>query len=191
MFVGAAEALTNDQILRGDNAAFALRLLGKRDTLVWYVPSPTDAAPGEGATVTSLLPRFVLPALLLVTLAMAAVVLWRVRRLGPLATEPLPVSVKAIETTLSRGRLYRRAGAPPHPAAPLRPAPRARVADRLHGTAHPDEATLVRDLAQHLGRSQDELAHLLRSDAPGPATDRDLINLAGSLAALEEEVSRR
>ena len=35
---GLSEALTNDQILRADNAAAAVRLLGQRDRLVWYVP---------------------------------------------------------------------------------------------------------------------------------------------------------
>ncbi len=39
MLFGADQALTNDQILRADNAAVALRLLGQDDRLVWYVPS--------------------------------------------------------------------------------------------------------------------------------------------------------
>ena len=35
---GPGQALTNDQVLRGDNAAAALRVLGGSDRLVWYVP---------------------------------------------------------------------------------------------------------------------------------------------------------
>ncbi len=57
--------------------------------------------------------------------------LWRGRRLGPLATEPLPVVVKAIETTRSRGRLYRKSGDRAHAADALRSATRARAATRL------------------------------------------------------------
>ena len=36
--LGASKLLTNDQVLRADNAAVALRLLGQHDRLVWYVP---------------------------------------------------------------------------------------------------------------------------------------------------------
>ncbi|NUR09260.1 MAG: DUF4350 domain-containing protein, partial [Nocardioidaceae bacterium] len=38
--VGGTEMLTNGRVLRADNAAAALRLLGQHDRLVWYVPDP-------------------------------------------------------------------------------------------------------------------------------------------------------
>ena len=38
VLLGAGEALSNDQVLRADNAAVGLRLLGQSDRLVWYVP---------------------------------------------------------------------------------------------------------------------------------------------------------
>ena len=114
----------------------------------------------------------------------------RGRRLGPLSVEPLPVVVRAIETTRSRGRLYRRAGDRTHAAAILRGAARARAAERLRLGSHPDPDALVRDLARHTGRSAGEIAWLVGPDVPPPTTDHDLITLATRLAELDEEVRR-
>ena len=119
------------------------------------------------------------------------VIAWRVRRLGPLAIEPLPVVVKAIETTRSRGRLYRKAGDRAHAAARLRAATRTRAAERLRLGAGHDEAALVRDVARHVGRPEAEIAVIIGSQGPVPGSDRDLISLARDLATLEEEVRRR
>jgi hypothetical protein len=188
--LGAGDVLSNDQVLRADNAAVALRLLGQHDRLVWYVPALDDLVGDDGVSLTTLLPRQLRPGLWVGALAVLALLLWRARRLGPLATEPLPVVVKAIETTRSRGRLYRKAGDRGHAAAHLRAAARTRAADRLGLGSRPDAAALVRDLARHTGRSVEEIDHLLGPHAPTPATDHDLIALAGQLAELDREVRR-
>ncbi|MDF2743852.1 MAG: secreted protein, partial [Actinomycetia bacterium] len=94
VLLGAAEVLTNDQVLRADNAAAALRLLGQGDRLVWYVPSLDDLLADDAVSVASLLPRWLRPGLWLGTVAVLALIAWRARRLGPLATEPLSVVVK-------------------------------------------------------------------------------------------------
>ncbi len=188
---GAGEALTNDQVVRGDNAAVTLRLLGQTGRLLWYVPSYDDLAAGDGVSAETLLPRWIRPGLWLAAIIGLVVIAWRVRRLGPLAVEPLPVVVKAIETTRSRGRLYRKAGDRGHAAARLRAAAQTRVAERLQLGAAQDEAALVRDVARHVGRSEAEIGAILGSRGPVPGSDRDLISLARALAALEEEVRRR
>jgi hypothetical protein len=188
--LGAGDVLSNDQVLRADNAAVALRLLGQHDRLVWYVPSLDDLVGDDGVSLTTLLPRGLRPGLWIGALAVLALLLWRARRLGPLATEPLPVVVKAIETTRSRGRLYRRSGDRGHAADHLRSAARTRAGDRLGLGARPEPDTLVRDLARHTGRSVEEIDHLLGPHAPTPATDHDLIALAGHLAELDREVRR-
>ncbi len=191
VLLGAADALTNDQILRADNAAAMVRLLGQDDRLVWYVPTIDDLTGDDGVSLATLLPRWLRPGLWLGGLALAALVLWRVRRLGPLATEPLPVVVKAIETTRSRGRLYRKAGDRAHAADALRGAARTRAAERLRlGSGAPDPDALVRDVARHVGRPVAEIDALLGPGAPAPATDHDLIALAGQLAELDREVRR-
>uniref|UniRef100_UPI0035626C26 DUF4350 domain-containing protein n=1 Tax=Nocardioides sp. TaxID=35761 RepID=UPI0035626C26 len=188
---GAADAMSNDQVLRADNAAVSLRLLGQRDRLVWYVPSYTDLVADDGVSLQTLLPRWLRPALWLGLFAAVALIAWRFRRLGPLSTEPLPVVVKAIETTRSRGRLYRRAGDRAHAAGTLRRAARRRLSDHLRsGTRDLDPADLVRQVADLVGRPVPEIAALLGPDAPAPETDHDLIHLATELAELDREVRR-
>jgi hypothetical protein len=191
VLLGADEMLSNDQVLRADNAAAALRLLGQGERLVWYVPSLDDLVADDGVSVASLLPRWIRPGLWLGTIAVLALIAWRARRLGPLATEPLSVVVKAIETTRSRGRLYRKAGDRAHAAAALREAARARIAGRLGlGASLCDPASLVHDVARRVGRPDEEVAALLDPDTAAPTTDHDLITLANELAALDREVRR-
>jgi len=187
--LGASEALSNDQVLRSDNAAVLLRLLGGGNRLVWYVPSIDDLVADDGVSLSTLLPRWIRPGLWLGTLALVALVVWRARRLGPLASEPLPVVVKAIETTHSRGRLYRRSGDRAHAADALRSAARSRARERLQLGAG-DDAALVRAVAHQVGRPVEAVALLLGPGGPAPTTDHDLIALANDLAALDREVRR-
>jgi hypothetical protein len=187
---GAGQALSNDQVLRADNASVALRLLGQSDRLVWYVPSLDDLLADDGVSLTTLLPDWLRPALWLIALATIALLVWRARRLGALAIEPLPVAVKAIETTRSRGRLYRKAGDRAHAAGVLRAAARVRAAERLRLGSRPDPDTLVRDVARHTGRTVAEIDALLGPRTVPPATDHDLITLADQLAELDREVRR-
>jgi hypothetical protein len=188
--LGASAALTNDQILDGDNAAVALRLLGQRPHLVWYVPSLTDLVGRDGVSPSSLLPRWLTPALWLVLMTSVGLVVWRSRRLGPLAVEPLPVEVKAVETTRNLGRLYRRAGDRGHAAEALRSAARARLTERLRLPRHTEHAVLAAAVAAHAGRNVDEVDALLSPDAVPPAHDHDLADLARRLDELDREVSR-
>lgn len=184
---GAGEALTNEQILRADNAAVALRLLGQRPHLVWYVPSRADVPAHEGVTLASLVPRWIGPGLWLALLTVVAVALWRGRRLGPLAREPLPVVVRASETTEALGRLYRRSGDRGHAATILRAATAERLGTALRlGAVSQD--VLVAAVAARAGRPQPDLAELLAG--PPPPTDAALVELAARLTALEEEVRR-
>ncbi len=187
---GAGDALTNDQVLRADNAAVVLRLLGQDDRLVWYVPSIDDLVGDDGVAVSTLLPDWIEPGIWLLGITALGVVLWRGRRLGALASEPLPVVVKAIETTHSRGRLYRKAGDRHHAAAALRRAARARASERLRLGATTDDAALVRDVARHVGRPEAEVEALIGPHASAPASDAALIALATDLAELDREVRR-
>lgn len=187
---GAGEAMTNDQVLRADNAAVSLRLLGQGDNLVWYIPSFEDVGADEGLGVTSLIPRWIQPGLWIVAIATIFLVVWRSRRLGALSTEPLPVSVLAIETTRSRGRLYRKAQDRAHAAAVLRTAARSRAVSRLGLGSQHDEAALIRDLARHTGRPEGEIAALVGSDAEPPTSDHALITLARDLNELDREARR-
>lgn len=189
--LGTASVLTNDEITRADNAALALRLLGQRDTLVWYVPDPADLVADDAGPLAGQLPRWLGPSLWLAALAVVLVMLWRGRRLGPLVTEPMPVVVRAVESTHGRGQLYRRGSAAAHAAGVLRTATADRLAQRLRlprrGT---DPEALAVSVAEATGRSVADVRALLAPDLT-PPTDRDLIDLAQQLAALEEQVDLR
>ena len=96
--------------------------------------------------------------------------------------------MRAVETTDSLGRLYRRSGDRGHAARTLRAAARRHAARQLRlgrGAAPPD---VVRAVARHLGRREDDVAALLSPDSPTPATDAGLVDLAADLATLDREV---
>ena len=61
VLLGAFEILRNDVVLRADNAAVALRLLGQRDRLVWYVPDFADLDSSEAVSLATLLPDWLRP----------------------------------------------------------------------------------------------------------------------------------
>jgi hypothetical protein len=189
-YFGAGDALSNDQVLRGDNAAVALRLLGAGDRLVWYVPTYDDAAGEEAASVWTFAPDWVVPSLWLLAFTVIALMWWRGRRIGKLATEPLPVVVRAVETTRSRGRMYRRADDRPYAAAALRTAARRRLADHLRLGRGAAEDEVIGAVARHLGRREEEIGALLAVQAPVPSSDPGLVQLAQELTQLDREVRR-
>lgn len=186
--LGGTDVLTNDRVARADNAAVALRLLGQHDRLVWYVADRRDIAAGDAGSVRAQLPPALVPALWLGAVAMLTVVGWRGRRMGRLVVEPLPVVVKAVESTQGRGRLYRRVRDRPHAAGILREATRRRLATRLRLPVSSAAHTLVLPVAQATGRDPRDVHDLLLSR---PVTDdATLTRLADDLAALEKEVHR-
>lgn len=186
-FLGAGDVLTNGAVTRGDNAAIALRLLGGGSRLVWYVPDLADLAAGDQVGLWSLLPRWLAPGLWLSGLVLLATIVWRGRRLGALVVEPLPVTVRALETTLSRGRLYRRSGDRGHAATALRSAARARAAERLRLPRRTPLPALVGEVSRATGRPAEEVARLLGDEVP-PASDTALTRLARDLAELDDRL---
>lgn len=189
VLLGAAGIVENDQVLRADNAAVALRLFGQHPRVVWYVPSLDDLVGDDGVGLRSLLPKWLMPALWLLGLAMVAVIWWRGRRLGALAVEPLPVTVRSLETTEARGRLYRSASARGHASDVLRRSTRAELSTHLRLPATEIEV-LVRDVAARLDRPATDIETLIGDRAAAPATDDELIRLATALAELDREVRR-
>jgi hypothetical protein len=183
--VGATDLFSNERVDRGDNAAAALRLLGQHGRLVWYVPDPRDIRAGDSGSFAAQLPRGLLPALWLVAAAVLATMLWRGRRLGPLVVEPLPVVVKAVESTQGRGRLYHRVRDRSHAAGILRAATVRRVTARLR-LPQGDPRGLVEAVARATGIDPWRV-HDVLVDRPVPDDDA-LVRLAADLAALEREV---
>jgi hypothetical protein len=182
----APEVFSNEHVLDGDNAALALRLLGQHGKLLWYVADSADTSASDAVTIASLLPGWLYPSLWQLALSALAFLLWRARRLGPLVREPLPVVVRAAESTESRGRLYRKTRDRDHAAAILRQASRRRLADAL--AVRPDAP--VPDLAAAVaGRTGGDLDAVRRMLTDGPVpNDSALAVLGRELLRLEYEV---
>lgn len=191
VLVGLGPAWVNSAITADSHASTALRALGATPRLVWYQPGVSDAvAPGPGEVDTAgdpaVWPPWAAPAIILLLAAVVLLALARGRRLGRLVREPLPVVVRAIETTESRGRLYRRAGDRSRAAAVLRFGAAERLARRLAvgRGAGPDAVVHAASLATGLEPS--EVGGILFG--PPPADDAALIHLAQQLTDLEERV---
>jgi hypothetical protein len=183
--LGASDLFRNDELTSGGNAALTLGLLGAKPNLVWYYPTPP--APGHGdRSLFSLLPAGVRWGMLQAALAVGVLALWRMRRLGPVVPEPLPVAVRAAETVEGRGRLYRRAKARGQAAEALRSATTHRLRPLVGLPVNADPAGLTAVLAARTGRPEPELRELLFGSTPG--SDTALIHLADALDALEKEV---
>ncbi|MGN8246006.1 DUF4350 domain-containing protein [Cellulomonas soli] len=182
--------LTNEALAEEGNAALVLRALGRHDTLVWYVPSLSDtgAVEATGPSLSDLLPPAAPVVGLQLLVVAAAAALWRGRRLGRLVTEPLPVVVRAAETTRGRGRLYRRGRSRGHAAAALRAGAAARSARHLGLPRSAPAPTVIDALALASGRDRTEVAALLYG--PPPTDDVALTRLARDLDDLESEVHR-
>lgn len=182
--------LTNARLAEDGHAALTLRLLGRHDRLVWYVPSVDDLGTTEpaGPGLGDLLPPWAGPVAVQALLVVLVAALWRGRRLGRLVTEPLPVTVAAAETTRGRGRLYRRSRAYGHAAAALRAGAASRSAARLGLPRSAGAVAVIEALARATGRPADDVAALLYG--PPPTDDAGLTGLARRLDDLESEVHR-
>ncbi|MCT4355961.1 DUF4350 domain-containing protein [Streptomyces sp. Je 1-79] len=199
VLLGSADILYNERLDQQGNASLALQLLGSRPHLVWYLPSLSDASATEGTPdgetpesatdgFLALVPSGWLWGTLQLALAAVLAAVWRARRLGPLVTEPLPVAVRASETTEGRARLYRKGNARDRAGTVLRTATRTRIAPLL-GVASQDAHspdTLIPALSARLSKTPADPRDLLFG--PAPADDAALIRLADQLDALEREV---
>lgn len=186
--LGTGTPLTNAELDEEGNAALSLRLLGAHPRLVWYLPALDDPTlQGGQRSLLDLLPAGWKFGLLQVAVAVALFALWRARRLGPVVTEPLPVVVRAAETTEGRARLYRKARAADHAAEALRSAARNRIIAHLGLPAGAEQAAIVGSVAARCGRPEPAVAELLYGVSR--IDDHGLVRLADALDTLENEVS--
>jgi hypothetical protein len=186
LLVGFTGAFTNEQVRSEDNAAVSLRILGQSARLTWLIPSGVDTADPAGGSSRSPWPAWSTPVALVLAAGTVLLALVRGRRLGRLVPEPLPVIVRAAETTESRGHLYRRSRDRLRAATVLREGSRRRLRRRL-GVARTDRLdTLVAAVAAATGEPQDRVQHLLGDSEP--AANPDLVALGADLADLERKV---
>ena len=186
--VGAPDAATNRFVTDDENAGLMVRLLGGSPQLVWFHPSAEDLAANPSAGGGSVWPGWVVPVVALLAVAFLVFAVARGRRLGPLVREPLPVVVRATETTESRAELYRAAQDRPRAAVVLRQATAARLAARLGLPSSAAPPALVPVVADATGVPAAEVESLLAG--PLPVDDAGLVTLAQQLAHLEEKARR-
>ena len=185
--LGDTSLIANRTILQADNAAIALRLFGHTDRLIWYVPSVADIAAAD-STSRSIAPSWLQPGAVLAASAFVLLCLWRGRRLGRLVTEPLPVIVRAVETTESRGRMYRKSRDRARALAVLQLATRRRLAAYLGLSPSSPVGSVAAGAAAVSGRSYHDVLDQLSS--PAAHDDSSLVELANALVSLEKEVRR-
>jgi hypothetical protein len=178
--------LANDSIGREGNAALALTLLGERDDVVWYVPSPGDASAVGAPTLGELTPGWVTPVIVLLIAAAVAAGVWRGRRFGPLVAENLPVTVRATETSDGRARLYARSRDAAHAYDQVRAGALTRLGRLLALAPRSDAGTIADAVAQRLGADRGGVRALLVDGAP--RDDRELVDLSDRLRELEARV---
>lgn len=183
--LGMTPAFTNRFLATASHAGLAVRALGHSPRLVWYQPGLGDLANASGAPTPSPWPVWLGPAAVLLATAVLMLAVVRGRRMGALVTERLPVVVRAVETTESRGRIYRRARDRERAARILRVAATTRLARRL-GLPTTELTVVVPAAAAASGMPAAEVAALL-AGAP-PTTDAELHTIAVSLSRLEERV---
>jgi len=187
--LGTGAPMANSGLGSHGNAALALNLLATSPRIVWLVPSPLPA-PGTASSghrpLASLIPGQVYAVAIQLGVAVVLLALWRMRRLGPLVTEPLPVVVRACETVEGHGRLYRSRRARDRAAAALREAALGRMVTRLGLPRDVPANAVCQELASRTGRDPGEVRALLFGEVPGD--DAALVRLADGLDALEGQV---
>jgi hypothetical protein len=186
--LGTGAPLTNARLASAGNAALAINLLPSH-RVVWLVPpvavvaAPTAAGP---RTFTSLLPVAVYLVTIQLLIAALLAAFWRARRLGQLVFEPLPVVVRAAETTEGHGHLYQSRHARGQAADALRAALRSRLEPALGLPPGADRDAIVAALAQRSAIEPTRISELVFGQPP--ATDQALLALASDLDNLEREV---
>ncbi len=186
--LGTGAPLANANLGATGNAALALNLLAGSPRIVWLVPGPLPAPAHAGlrSSLGSLIPGQVYAVAVQLAIVVVLLALWRMRRLGPLVTEPLPVVVRASETVEGHGRLYQSRRARDRAAAALRGAALGRIVTRLGLPRDVTADTACHELASRTGRDPGEIRAVLFG--PVPADDGALVRLAADLDALEGQV---
>ncbi|WP_127841556.1 DUF4350 domain-containing protein [Actinomyces wuliandei] len=181
--VADGSLVTNAHLPEAGHAALAVRAAGRHEHVTW-IDDRTATSPGawDSPALPPWLPLLTLD-LVLVTVVLALV---RGRRLGAVITEDLPVVVSSTETTLARGRLYRRAADRQRAAEALRAGTARRLGRTLQVPPEAGREHLLDALERLAGTDRRRAVVLLYG--PVPPNDKALASLAIRLDHLESEV---
>ncbi len=179
--LGGASPLTNTYLGRGDDAAFAMQVLGP-GPIVFGSALPAGLAASTEGGAWSLVPGRAKAAIASLVLALVAFALVRARRLGrPVVEDPIS-PVPAGELVRASAGLYRRAGAAGFAGTLLRRGAAVRMGDRL-GVPRGDPATVADRLAQVGAVGRDRARAALAGAEP--SSDAEMIALGRELTEIE------
>lgn len=181
-----ATVVTNERLAQAGNAALAIRALGHHERVVWLDGSRLSST---GLWDSPTVPPWLPVALLQATVVVLALAVARGRRFGRVVVEEMPVVVRSTETTIGRGRLYRRAADRERAAQALRAGTAARLGRLLGLTPAAGRHELVQAVARASGRQTEHVDRVLYG--PVPHDDRSLVDLGVELDRLESEVHPR
>jgi hypothetical protein len=188
--VGTGLPLSNGWLAVAGNAALALNLLNAHRAIVWLTPEPAVAkqppASGRRRKGPPLIPGAAWLVVLQLCVAVALAAAWRARRFGPLISERLPIVVRASETVEGHARLYQSRRARDRAARALRDDMLSRMRPALGLVAGAPADAVADGMASRSRRTRQEILAIVYG--PPPATDADLVRLAGDLDELEREV---
>ncbi|MFV0462212.1 MAG: DUF4350 domain-containing protein [Nostocoides sp.] len=186
VLLGWSEEFDNAHITTESAAAVAVRVLGASPRLIWYQPGPGDLAAAAQAAEQGLqLPTWFAPLTWLLASGVAFLAVVQGRRLGAVVREPLPVTVRAVESTENLGSLYRRAGDPARAARTLQVA----TSERLRTRLGVDRAASTNALIEAVGAASGLPASTVETILRGSITDeKSLMKLAIDLTDLEKKV---
>ncbi|HEX2315518.1 MAG TPA: DUF4350 domain-containing protein, partial [Thermomonospora sp.] len=129
--LGTGTPLTNERLDDEGNAALAMNLMDSGPGVVWLIPDLPEPGSTSAQSWEDLVPPGVWLFVLQVFVAVVLVALWRMRRMGPVVAEALPVVVRSAETVEGRSRLYRAHRARGRAADALRAGARDRLVPLL------------------------------------------------------------
>lgn len=183
--LGGAEAFTNSQLGKADNAVLAGTLLAPVRGNQVAVPWVQRAGSGT-KTLEELIPSGVKLGFVQLAVAFLIVMLWRGRRLGRPVGEAQPVAVEGSESVAAVGRLLQRARARRQAAGFLRDDLRRTLATRLGlpPDAPAEEVADVTSARSGVARER-VLAVLTGGD---PVSEEALVGLAQSVDSIRREV---
>lgn len=185
--IGSAQVFANAGAADHGHPVVALWTLGQGEDVIWYLPTLADVPVGEAPTNPSdLLPAWVGPVIWWLVVCALVLMLWRGRRHGPLAIEPLPVVVPSSETAVGRARLYQSTGQAGAAARSLHQATRLRLARLLRLGRGATAPALSSAVAAVTGQDPAAVAHLL--DESTVDSNAALVDRARALQGLEQSV---
>lgn len=208
---GSGDPFGNAMIGEVDNLRFALDVLGQHDTLIWLdvheraaIPqsppvlpdysdppsrSPVEIPYPESTNtnpIYDVMPAWIWAGLVGILLLVVLAALWRGRRLGPPAAEPLPVSVPAAETVHGRAMLYRRARAYPQALRALRSGALHRLRPIVGLSTQSPESDIVAAVAARSGWPVEQVSGILFHTEV--ENERQLMDLSNALDRLVDAV---